>query len=146
MAKRKEYFYNPLDLEENIAIGVTLPFGTHGGGLFHLSYTTEEQAISNLKNLLLTRKGERPFQPDFGSTIPSLLFEPMDSDLESRINESLTEDIGFWLPYIVIEDIITNIDFDRHRINIELSFRVTEQGANTRIIIFVDSAGEVGIQ
>lgn len=146
MAKRKEYFHNPLDLEENIAIGVTLPFGSHNGGLFNLSYTTEEQAISNLKNLLLTRKGERPFQPDFGSTIPSLLFEPMDSNLETLINESLTEDIGFWLPYIVIEDIITNIDFDRHRINIELSFRVTEQGANTRIIIFVDSAGEVGIQ
>ena len=145
MAKRKEYFYNPLDLENDIAIGVTLPFGKNNG-LFNLSYTTEEQAISNLKNLLLTRKGERPFQPDFGSTIPSLLFEPMDSDLESRINESLKEDIGYWLPYIVIEDIITNIDFDRHSINITLSFKVTQQGANTQIIIFVDSAGEVGIQ
>tara|TARA_R110000851_G_scaffold284525_2_gene438091 strand:- start:36 stop:473 length:438 start_codon:yes stop_codon:yes gene_type:complete len=145
MAKRKEYFYNPLDLENDIAIGVTLPFGKNNG-LFNLSYTTEEQAISNLKNLLLTRKGERPFQPDFGSTIPSLLFEPMDSDLESRINESLQEDIGYWLPYIVIEDIITNIDFDRHSINITLSFKVTQQGANTQIIIFVDSAGEVGIQ
>jgi len=146
MARRKEYFYNPLDLEKDIAIGVTIPFGKVGGELFNLSYTTEEQAISNLKNLLLTRKGERPFQPNFGSTIPSLLFEPMDINLETDIDESLREDIGFWLPYIVIEDISVDIDFDRHRVNIELSFRVTEQGANTRIMIFVDAAGEVGIQ
>ena len=146
MAKRKEYFHNPLDLEKDIAIGVTIPFGKRGGELFNLSYTTEEQSISNLKNLLLTRKGERPFQPNFGSTIPSLLFEPMDINLETNIDESLREDIGLWLPYIVIEDIKINIDFDRHRINIELSFRVTQQGANTQIIIFVDSAGEVGIQ
>ena len=145
MAKRKEYFYNPLDLEDDIAIGVTLPFGKQSG-LFNLSYTTEEQAISNLKNLLLTRKGERPFQPNFGSTIPSLLFEPMDGNLETSIDESLREDIGFWLPYIVIEDIIADIDFDRHKVNIELSFKVTEQGANTQLIIFVDATGEVGIQ
>jgi len=146
MARRKEYFYNPLDLEKDIAIGVTIPFGKVGGELFNLSYTTEEQAISNLKNLLLTRKGERPFQPNFGSTIPSLLFEPMGSNLETSIDESLREDIGLWLPYIVIEDVIVNADFDRHRVNIELSFRVTQQGANTQIIIFVDAAGEVGIQ
>ena len=146
MAKRKEYFHNPLDLEKDIAIGVTIPFGKPGGELFNLSYTTEEQAISNLKNLLLTRKGERPFQPNFGSTIPSLLFEPMDSGLETSIDESLREDIGLWLPYIVIEDIKVNIDFDRHRVNIELSFKVTQQGSNTQIIIFVDAAGEVGIQ
>jgi phage baseplate assembly protein W len=146
MAQRKENFYNPLDLEKDIAIGVMLPFGTRGGGLFNLSYTTEEQAISNLKNLLLTRKGERPFQPNFGSTIPSLLFEPMNTDLETSIDESLREDIRFWLPYIVVDEIESNVDFDRNSINVRINFRVTEQGANTQIILFVDSAGTTDIQ
>jgi len=147
MAQRKEYFYNPLDLEKDIAIGITLPFGKNkNGGLFNLSYTTEQQAISNLKNLLLTRKGERPFQPNFGSTIPSLLFEPMDSNLETSIDESLREDISFWLPYIVIDEIESNVDFDRNSISVRINFKVTEQGANTQIIIFVDSAGVTDIQ
>ena len=146
MAQRKENFYNPLDLEKDIAIGITLPFGSAGGSLFNLSYTTEEQAISNLKNLLLTRKGERPFQPNFGSTIPSLLFEPMDADLETSIDESLREDIRFWLPYIVVDEIESNVDFDRNSINVRINFRVTEQGANTQIILFVDSAGTTDIQ
>ena len=145
MAQRREYFYNPLDLNKDVAVGITLPFGK-SSGLFNLSYTTEEQSISNLKNLLLTRKGERVFQPNFGSNIPSLLFEQMNSSLEADLEQSLRDDIGFWLPYIVIDDILIQPDFDRNLVRIELSFRVTEQGANTQIIIFVDSAGNTIIE
>lgn len=145
MAERKEYFYNPIDLEKDIAVGITLPFGKNKG-LFSLSYTTEEQAISNLKNLLLTRKGERLFQPEFGSSIYSLLFEQMTPDLSTQMDEQLREDIGFWLPYIVIDELIIEPNFDRNYVGIELKFRVTEQGANQQIIMFVDSAGAATIQ
>lgn len=145
MAERKEYFYNPIDLEKDIAVGITLPFGKNKG-LFSLSYTTEEQAISNLKNLLLTRKGERLFQPEFGSSIYSLLFEQMNENLSTQMDEQLREDIGFWLPYIVIDDLIIQPNYDRNYVGIELKFRVTEQGANQQIIMFVDSAGSATIQ
>jgi phage baseplate assembly protein W len=141
MAKeRKEYFYNPIDFEKDVAVGVKLPFGKPNG-LFAQSYTTEEQATSNLKNLLLTRKGERPFQPDFGSDVYSLLFENIDIDLDERISETLSEDIKFWLPYIVIDNIDVKTEPDRNFVKIELRFRITEQGANQQIIIFYDSAG-----
>jgi len=141
MAKaRKEYFYNPIDFQKDVAVGVKLPFGKPNG-LFAQSYTTEEQATSNLKNLLLTRKGERPFQPDFGSDVYSLLFENIDINLEERISETLSEDIKFWLPYIVIDNIDVQTEPDRNFVKIELRFRVTEQGANQQIIIFYDSAG-----
>jgi phage baseplate assembly protein W len=138
--ERKEYFYNPIDFEKDVAVGVKLPFGKPNG-LFAQSYTTEEQATSNLKNLLLTRKGERPFQPDFGSDVYSLLFENIDIDLDERISETLSEDIKFWLPYIVIDNIDVKTEPDRNFVKIELSFRITEQGANQQIIIFYDSAG-----
>ena len=146
MAKeRKEYRYNPIDFKKDVAVGVQLPFGKNKG-LFSLSYTTEEQAISNLKNLLLTRKGERPFQPQFGSDVYSLLFEQMDSDLSDKMSNQLSEDIRFWLPYIIIDDIVVTPDFDRNSVSISLSFRVTEEGANTQIIIFIVSAGTTTIQ
>jgi len=145
MAERKEYFYNPIDLEKDIAVGIQLPFGKNKG-LFSLSYTTEEQAISNLKNLLLTRKGERLFQPEFGSSVYSLLFEQMNESLSTQMDEQLREDIGFWLPYIVIDDLIIQPNYDRNYVGIELKFRVTEQGSNQQIIMFVDSAGSATIQ
>jgi len=143
MAKqRKEYFYNPIDFEADVAIGVKLPFGKPNG-LFSQSYTTEEQAVSNLKNLLLTRKGERVFQPEFGSNVYSLLFENIDINIETKMADTLTEDINFWLPYIVIDNIDVDSNQDRNSVRIELRFRVTEQGANQQIIIFVDSEGAV---
>ena len=141
MAKeRKEFFYNPIDFKPDVAVGVKLPFGKPKG-LFAQSFTTEEQAVSNLKNLLLTRKGERPFQPLFGSDVYSLLFELIDKDIEERMSKTLSDDIKFWLPYIVIDNISIDSNPDRNSVKIQLRFRVTEQGANEQIILFIDSEG-----
>jgi phage baseplate assembly protein W len=146
MAKpTKGIFYNPLDLDDNVGIGVTLPFGKQGGG-FKLSYTTAVQALSNLKNLLSTRKGERHFQPDFGTNLPSLLFEPMNGKLQTRVDEVLREDIGLWLPYIVIDKIETDLDYDRHMVRINMRFRITEQGANQELTFTIDPVGLTAIE
>ena len=143
MAQSKEYKIHPLDLKRNVAIGVMLPLG--GSPMFKLSYTTEEQAISNLKNLLLTRKGERPFQPLFGTDIYSLLFEQMDLGTSNKLKETLTNDIRFWLPYIIINELTVNQEDDYNRINITLSVQVTENGANTPIVIKITEQGNVSI-
>jgi hypothetical protein len=163
---RLEYQYNPLDLEPDVAIGVKLPFNSSpggrsatqnqlsgsatGGGPFTLSYTTEEQSISNLKNLLLTRKGERLMHPTFGTQIYDSLFEPNTENLREILTDQLSEDIKFWLPYIIIDGLDVNMDADNqgggygYMISIKLSYRTTEQGANQVINIIVNQGG-VGI-
>jgi len=143
MATRREWKINPLDLKRNTAIGVMLPLG--GEPLFKLSYTTEEQSISNLKNLLLTRKGERPFQPFFGTDVYSLLFEQLTDDLEESLSNSLTADIKFWLPYIIINSIVINVNEDTNRVNISLNYKVTETGANRNITMNISSQGSMTI-
>lgn len=143
MAQRLQYRINPIDLKPNKAVGVMLPLG--GSPMFKSSYTTEQQAISNLKNLLLTTKGERPFQPLFGSDIYSLLFENIQSDLDSLLEESLTNDISFWLPYILLNAIEFNSEPDFNKVSIKINFRVTSQGANQTIILEVDNQGGLSI-
>ncbi len=143
MAQRTQYRYNPIDLDKNRAVGILLPLG--GSPMFKSSYTTEQQAISNLKGLLLTTKGERPFQPLFGANIYSLLFENIGDDLGSILETSLTEDIGFWLPYILLDGVEVNTEPDYNRVSIKISFRVTEQGANQTIILEVDNQGGLSI-
>tara|TARA_B110000977_G_C11013883_1_gene468718 strand:- start:421 stop:855 length:435 start_codon:yes stop_codon:yes gene_type:complete len=143
MAQREQYNRNPLDLKRNKAIGVVLPLG--GAPLFKLSYTTEEQGISNLKNLILTRKGERPFQPEFGTAVYSLLFENMSPSVGDDLESSLRSDIKYWLPYVIVDSIDVTTDEDRHRINIVLQVRITENGANTNITILVSEQGNVSI-
>jgi len=143
VARRLQYTINPIDLKPSKAVGVMLPMG--GKPMFKLSYTTEQQAISNLKNLLLTTKGERPFQPLFGVDIYSLLFENIESDLDSSLEESLTNDIKFWLSYILLDSVGVNSEPDSNKVSIKIKFRVTSQGANQTIVLEVDNQGGLSI-
>ena len=59
---------------EDYAIGITLPIQI-GNNAFNQSFKTADQAKSNIKNLLLTKKYERLMQPQFGSGLQELLFE-----------------------------------------------------------------------
>ena len=86
------------------------------------------------------------FQPNFGSDVYSLMFENIDSDLSSTLAAAITEDIEFWLPYIVINDINVDVVEDRNYVKISLSFKVTQQGANREIILYADTAGTVTIE
>jgi phage baseplate assembly protein W len=143
MVGRKEYRVDPLDLKPNTAVGVMLPLG--GAPIFKSSYTTEEQAISNLKNLLLTRKGERPFQPNFGTEIYSLLFEQIELDTAESLEASIRADIKYWLPYIIVSELVVTTEEDLNRVQIKLSVKVTNTGANTNIIIYVTNQGNISI-
>ena len=78
--------------------------------------------------MLLTRKGERPLQPLFGTDIPSFLFEQITEPLLNKLKEGIEKDIAFWLPYIKMEEIKVEPLEDENRINFTFSFSVGETG------------------
>ena len=75
---------------DDIGIGIALPFGS-GVSNFKLNYTTLDQARTNIVNLLLTHKGERFMQPDFGTNLRRFLFQPNTSRLEDEIKAEIQE-------------------------------------------------------
>ena len=93
------------DLNPDVRIGLKLPFTRDRAGLFGQTETTLEQAGNNIKNLLLTSKGERVMQPEFGSDLRDLLFEQYTEDLTDRIKDTIEEAMSTWLPYIVISSV-----------------------------------------
>jgi phage baseplate assembly protein W len=112
------------------AYGITLPLQRGDTGYFAQAFTSYEQAKSNLKNLLLTKRGERIMQPQFGTGLESLLFEPMDSQFESKLQDTITQTVNYWLPYINIEEIfvdMTNEMKDRHIAHMTITFKVGNQ-------------------
>ena len=149
--RREEFRIKPIDSEKDVAIGVKLPFSTKQGGLFELSYTTEDQAISNLKSLLLTKKGERPMRPNFGTGIWQRLFEKKGPEFNILLEKDLRQDIGFWLPYIILDKLIVEdyneviTSMQEHGSSITIQFRVTEQGANRTITLNVDSSSTLSV-
>jgi phage baseplate assembly protein W len=111
--------------EQDKSVGVTLPLSKGNNGYFEVSYTTKEQIKSNIKSLLLTQKGERVMQPNFGSDLRKRLFEPITQDLDSIIEDNITEAINTWMPYVTVESIIYDVDNtlkDRNRIDLELKY------------------------
>ena len=108
------------------AIGISLPIQITNTA-FEQTFQTSEQVKSNIKNLLLTKKGERILQPEFGSGLQELLFEPNVDDFEGRIEDTINESLEQWLPYVTAEEI--NIDAsdelrDNNRINVSVKFRI----------------------
>ena len=132
------------NLTPNRAIGVKFPFNSPG--LFKKSFTTFEQASTNVKSLILTRKGERYEQPNFGTDLINVLFEPNVVELKDFITTTITDAVTFWLPYLTITklEIITQEDDPDmiHNIKISLSFTVTGSNSEETITIF---AGQDGI-
>lgn len=117
-----------VDLAENDykILGIGINKSSQNGGIFHVNYTTLTQAKDNLVNLIMTRKGERVAQPEFGCDIWKILFEPMvDGELDNRVESVIVDAVNKWLPYLRIDEIIidyTDEDKDRNRFSVELNF------------------------
>jgi phage baseplate assembly protein W len=108
------------------AIGITLPIQI-GEIAFNQSFQTIDQVKTNIKNVLLTKRGERLMQPELGSGLQEVLFEFNDDDLSDKIEETITTTIERWIPNVSIESIViesTDILKDSNQINISLTFRV----------------------
>ena len=120
MANVQDYInIEPLDLDKNVAIGVVFPFSAIA--VFHSSYTTQDQAKSNLINVLLTEPGERVYEPTFGVGLKSQLFEQnVDKEtLKSRINDQ----INFYVPEIELIDTHIALLPDNHTLYIKLTYK-----------------------
>lgn len=142
----------PEDFRAEGSLAVKLPMNSNransNSGLFNVSYTTEEQAVSNYINLLLTKPAERFMQPVFGIGIQLYLFEQNTDDFHFELDSLIREQTSIWLPYIIVDDLqIINKAFSgtesdtEHGINIVIRFRVTESGANRTITLFGNNIG-----
>tara|TARA_A100001201_G_scaffold123255_1_gene107128 strand:+ start:59 stop:679 length:621 start_codon:yes stop_codon:yes gene_type:complete len=151
---RPVYQYQIVRDNSNQRIGVKLPFNSDGagkqynanyasgsaggGGVFVSSFSTREQAISNLINLILTEKGERYLQPNFGTNIRTVLFDNNTTQIRKKLKDSLAQDITYWLPYIKLRGISVTSSEDMHSLNIRLVVSITSVGANVVINILAN--------
>ena len=111
---------------KDYAIGITLPIQI-GNTAFNQSFSIYEQAKSNIKNLLLTKKYERVMQPELGSGLQELLFEFNNDNLATDIEDTITNALSLWLPYVVVDDIViqqSNELKDLNVVTVSIRFRI----------------------
>jgi len=81
-------------------------FNKHPDTGFLLKNTDANSIKRALRNLILTNKGERLFQPDFGCNIRKALFEDMSDITTDTIKIYIEDAVRDYEPRIKIEQVI----------------------------------------
>jgi len=106
-------------------IGVRIPIRLGNTGFFEQTLTSIDEAKSNMYNLLLTQKGERYMQPEFGTRIYSKLFEQITTSIKDEIETDITDAVGMWLPYVELMKVdvdISDDNIDANRFDVRIEF------------------------
>ena len=87
-------------------INIHYPFQDSKKGFFLDLNSGDSEAIkSDLMHLILTRKGQRLYNPDFGTDLLRFIFQPEDGLTLNQIKEEITNVVKKYLPKLNITEI-----------------------------------------
>jgi phage baseplate assembly protein W len=127
------YRVDPRDLQKNIAIGLSIPFNKFSA--FKSTYSTKEQVKYNLINLLLTKKGERVENPEFGCDIKKSIFDFINTDNINKINNNIRVGVQTFIPEINLENVIITPEPDQNYVNVKVEYSMRISGEADEIQI-----------
>ena len=78
----------------------------------------------SIVNLLLTNKGERVYQPDYGSDLRKFLFEPMDFATAAAIQNKILSTLSKFEPRIGVLSIEAVPNFDDNGFEVEMTYEI----------------------
>ena len=80
--------------------------------------------VQAIQGILLTRKGERPFQPELGCDVQNMLFEPLDYASAGTIKQEIRETIDRYEPRVTVTKLDCTPDFDNNGYNVEVQYTI----------------------
>ena len=126
---------------DDIFIGIRYPLGFSPDGFFYKTKTILEQAKANLRNLLLTSKGERVMQPEFGSRLLDIVFD-QGVDIASRIEEEIRSSVNQQLPYDNIINVFVVQGNDSNMVDVSIEFTTRLEPDTLDTLTFNFNIGE----
>ena len=90
-------------------IGIKTPLELNSGELFKMHYDLGDQITDNLRNLILTNKGERLGNPAFGSNLKRVQMDsPNKEDAELQMMAKIQAAVKTFMPFVVLSDFTTS--------------------------------------
>ena len=93
----------------------------------------ENAVISSVRSLLLTNFYERPFQPDVGSNLNKLLFEPATELTATILDMEIKNTINNYEPRVAIDELNVTLNVDGNAFLVYLSFYVGNNSTPTAV-------------
>ena len=125
-----------IDKDSNVQVGIDLPirFSDNKNGGFATTSTTIEAVKNNIRNLLNTNLGERLMQPQFGTDLRRIIFEPIDEQVTLKIQDKILDALEIWLPFVQVSNIeIVNQskDTDNNSVLVNIEFSILKNSSTT---------------
>ena len=114
---------------------ITYPFKDNNEtrSFIQMNQVTKDSYSSNLLLLLLTQKGERYYESDYGTNLIKYIFEPNDNLTANQIEEEIRNTVSLYIPQVKITSVTFNWDTDDNgepipetQINVNIQFIYTE--------------------
>jgi phage baseplate assembly protein W len=93
----------------------------------------EQAVIRSIRNLLNTNLYDRLFQPDVGSTLNQLLFEPVSPLTATLIQNEIVRTLTNYEPRARINSLVVSANPDSNQFNVALTVFVGNQTSPTAI-------------
>jgi len=109
-------------------ININFPFSNSNNGFFLQLNKNKNSAIkADLMHLILTRKGQRLYAPDFGTDLLKFIFQPNDDMTLLEIKEEIKTVVKKYLPNLTIKEIkVTETEQSEYAAVIYISYIVSE--------------------
>jgi len=95
------------------------------GTLFSMNYNVATQIRDNLKNLLLTNKGERLMLADFGADLRPLATELTNEDVTNEALRRISQAVSKYMPFIELETFETRTQESQNGLTVGIVVKVT---------------------
>jgi phage baseplate assembly protein W len=87
--------------------------------------TKNETAIArSVRNLVITRPGERFFNPNLGSKVYETLFDNMDEISASIIQDEIRDTIDNYEPRVELIEVIVDPDYDNNAFDVVIKYNI----------------------
>ena len=98
-----------------------------------------ENAIKqSIKNLLMTDTYEKPFEPQFGSGLQNILFEPITPTSAFTLKTLIEDTLNKYEPRIFLESTSVVANEDRHRYDIIIKFSMIQAETSKSVEFFLE--------
>jgi phage baseplate assembly protein W len=110
---------------------------TPGRNDIALSYD-DMAVVRALRYLLLTKHYERPFQPNLGSGIEELLFEPISPITAASLKSEIESVIQNHEPRVNLVQVTIDEDIDRNAYSISIEFYIGNNVQTTTVNLILE--------
>ena len=98
----------------------------------------EYAIINSVKNLVSTNFYERPFRPEIGSGVRSLLFEMVDTIVAAQIERAISEVIENFEPRVRVTRVVASPSPDENLYNVRMDFFIINNPNPISIDFFLE--------